>query len=104
MVRKHSPPEIRLEGPFGQFSKVSTQVWAFLKNLVLKSRLHIGQHSVEDTLQFIYFLLPEIALTFFEDPNFVRPVWSPRIFFVAKKVNDELSAVHLSQNSLRMKN
>ena len=30
MARKHSPSEIRPEGPFGSF-EVSTQIWAFLK-------------------------------------------------------------------------
>ena len=36
MVRKHSPPEIRSEGPFGQFRRFQTQIWAFLKNLAFE--------------------------------------------------------------------
>ena len=49
LVRKHSPPEIRSEGPFGVVSKVSTQIWAFLKNLSLEEssshRPHSAKHS-----------------------------------------------------------
>ena len=73
MVRKHSPPELRPEGPSGSVG-VSTQVQAFLKNRRLKSHLLVGPHSFQNTRRFIYFFLLKSGLTFFQDENFVCPI------------------------------
>ena len=69
IVRKHSPPEIRPEGPFGQLRRFQRKSGRKKKIWLLKSRLLNRPHSVQNTRQY-----SGKCTHFLPRGNFLRPV------------------------------
>ena len=69
-----------------EFRRFQRKSGHFSKNLAFEeSSSHWNTLYAKHSLIYFFFLLKN-ALTFFQDPNFVRPIGSPKIFFVSKKI------------------